>query len=164
MGKLIIDGEVASGTTNYAAAVACVDREGNKSTVQAEIDELNTSIDTLKTANATVQSEISELNNSIDTLKTASAFTADGITYIKIGNHVDLYGALSNLGSGTTVTLTSLQFCKPLSHYAVIPLYSITAPYVPVGTMWIGDTGSVAIYKTSATTSGYVSGSYICKD
>lgn len=36
-----INGQQVNGCTNYASAVTCVDKDGNKSTVQAEMDELN---------------------------------------------------------------------------------------------------------------------------
>lgn len=39
-----INGEQVNGCTNYASAVSCVDKEGNPSTVQAEIDGLNESV------------------------------------------------------------------------------------------------------------------------
>lgn len=39
-----INGEQVNGCTNYASAVSCVDKDGNQSTVQAEIDGLNESV------------------------------------------------------------------------------------------------------------------------
>lgn len=36
-----INGQQVNGCTNYASAVTCLDKDGNKSTVQAEMDELN---------------------------------------------------------------------------------------------------------------------------
>lgn len=44
MGKFMYKGRCYSGSTNYASAVNCLDKDGNESTVQNEIDVLNTQI------------------------------------------------------------------------------------------------------------------------
>lgn len=41
MAKMIINGEVCSGSSSYASAVEYIKDDGTKSTVQNEIDELN---------------------------------------------------------------------------------------------------------------------------
>ena len=41
MSKLYVNGESVSSSVNYASAVNCIDKDGNKSTVQAEIDKLH---------------------------------------------------------------------------------------------------------------------------
>ena len=41
MGKLMVYGEACSGSTNYASAINCVDKDGNESTVQNELDKQN---------------------------------------------------------------------------------------------------------------------------
>ena len=45
MAKVYINGEQVTGCTNYASAVSCVDKDGNKSTVQDEMDKLSNSVD-----------------------------------------------------------------------------------------------------------------------
>ena len=41
MGDLYIKGKQVSGTTNNASAVTCIDKDGNQSTVQSEINKLH---------------------------------------------------------------------------------------------------------------------------
>lgn len=48
MAKMIINGEVCSGSSSYASAVEYIKDDGSKSTVQNEIDELNKNLDTLQ--------------------------------------------------------------------------------------------------------------------
>lgn len=44
MAKAVINGEVISGSTSYASAITYTKEDGTKSTVQNELDELNTNI------------------------------------------------------------------------------------------------------------------------
>ena len=44
MSKMYVNGELVSGSTSNASYVNCIDKDGNKSTVQAEIDKLNSFI------------------------------------------------------------------------------------------------------------------------
>lgn len=69
-----INGEQVNGCTNYASAVSCVDKDGNPSTVQAEIDGLNDTVDTLSNT-------VSEQNKNLtasDNLKFRFATDGEG--------------------------------------------------------------------------------------
>ena len=57
MSKFMLNGKPYGGSTNYASSVACTDAEGNESTVQAEIDELNKNIVPSVTNNIIVQNK-----------------------------------------------------------------------------------------------------------
>ena len=47
------------------------------------------------------------------------------------------------------------------SRYTILPLYSHSSPYAPVGSVWISGTGAMTFY--GAPTSGcYVSGTWVC--
>ena len=136
MSKFMLNGKPYGGSTNYASSVACTDAEGNESTVQAEIDKINNH----------------------------DTYTVSGMTFHKVGNNVDVYGYLTDIGTTSTKTLESITKGLPINSYTVIPVYSSAEPYSVIGSLWIRSNGVIQIYKPSASTSAYVSGSYVCKD
>lgn len=151
MSKLYVNGEPVSSSVNYASAISCIDKDGNKSTVQAEINNHANSIN--------------QLNLELDNLDTYTTYTMYGMKFIKNGKHVNIYGSLTDLdGNAANITLGTIENCIPINTWAVIPLYSTAPPYTVIGTMWISSTGATTLYKPGATTTGYVSGSYMCKD
>ena len=136
MSKFMLNGKPYGGSTNYASSVTCTDAKGNESTVQAEIDKINNH----------------------------DTYTVSGMTFHKIGSHVDVYGYLTDIGTTSTKTLESITKGLPINSYVVIPVYSSAEPYSVIGSLWIRSNGVIQIYKPSASTSVYVSGSYVCKD
>lgn len=95
----------------------------------------------------------------------APVVTTLSVTYpiqlVKCGNTVTCYGSLTGVSSATTVYLGTVTR-KPVADYAVIPVYSTSAPYNQIGTIWISNAGAATLYKSSET-SMYVSGTYICQ-
>lgn len=88
--------------------------------------------------------------------------TVAGITFKRIGESVVYYGNLTGLANTSYVNIGIAPFL-PTEAYSIDNFYNSSAPYTPIGTIWInGSGGAMTIYKDSAKTSGYVSGSYIC--
>lgn len=83
------------------------------------------------------------------------------IQIVKCGNTVTFYGSLTGVSSATTVNLGTVTR-KPVADWAVIPVYSASAPYNQIGTIWISNAGAATLYKNSST-SMYVSGTYVCQ-
>lgn len=44
MAKIYVNGEPVNGSTSYASGITCVDKNGEQSTVQAEMDRLNSNL------------------------------------------------------------------------------------------------------------------------
>lgn len=82
----------------------------------------------------------------------------------KANNVVSIYGLLNNLDSTQTIIAYATLDAKyrPASGYAVGALISTTAPYLPVGSVWVnGSTGAIHIYKEAARTDGYFNLTYL---
>lgn len=77
-----------------------------------------------------------------------------------------VYSYLSNLDSDASVTIgTFTDEFKPYHSYAILPLYSSGAPYVPVGSVWLSKANkTVMVYKPSNITAGYVFGNYLLNE
>lgn len=75
MSKFMYNGKPYGGSTNYASSVACTDAEGNESTVQAEINELNVnklSISNINYSNPTITLQYTESSDTKDATYTAT--------------------------------------------------------------------------------------------
>lgn len=89
--------------------------------------------------------------------------TISNLRYVRSGKIVNVYGDLSDLGTGTSINLGNCPF--PCANtYAILNCVSKTTPFSsPVGSVWISGAGEVTLYKASSTNSMYVFGTYICK-
>lgn len=90
--------------------------------------------------------------------------TVKQLNIYKANNVVSIYGLLNNLDSTQTIIAYATLDAKyrPASGYAIGALISTTAPYLPVGSVWIhGTTGLVSVYKEAARTDGYVFLAYL---
>ena len=138
---------------------------------QAEIDVLKDDIDDLDNkigditqtgvTGDTVAEQIGELNKALTSHDNA---TVQQLNVFKSNKTISIYGLLQNLSStDTLVEYTTLEEkYRPAAGYVIAPLISTTAPYLPVGSVWIhGSTGKVSIYKEAARTDGYVSLTYL---
>lgn len=93
----------------------------------------------------------------------ADTDTVGSIRFIRRGNTVSFYGSISGMTTDTSLTYgTVKQELRPSQDvtYAVSPLYSKTAPYLVIGSVWIDFYGEIAIYKGSQT-EAYVAGTYV---
>lgn len=86
----------------------------------------------------------------------------NNVTFMKRGNLVIFYGQITGMATDASISIGGVKegMRPPANMYAVFPLYSSTAPYTQIGTVWIYSTGNVQVYKGSQT-SGYFSGSYL---
>ena len=85
MSKLYVNGESVSSSVNYASAISCIDQDGNKSTVQAEIDKNKYDID--------------ELNDKLTPISLVTELSSDfigGLYAYKIGNILLIRITVSN--------------------------------------------------------------------
>jgi hypothetical protein len=103
-----------------------------------------------------------EITSQLTKLAESETQTVAGITFKRIGESVVYYGNLTGLANTSYVNIGIAPFL-PTEAYSIDNFYDLSAPYTPIGTIWInGNGGAMTIYKDSAKTSGYVSGSYIC--
>ena len=94
------------------------------------------------------------------TFFTTSPLSSGTYDIRKTGNTISFYAYFASAPSSGTVR-SGYRPCGGTSgHYAVLPLFSKSSPYTPVGTMWINGSGAVTFY--GASNGGYVSGSYVC--
>lgn len=96
MAKMIINGEVCSGSTNYASAIEYTREDGTKSTVQNEIDELNTNLESCFQSVSSGKSLI------------ASAITDKGVTTASDATFETMANNINNIKFSTS-TWTSQQ-------------------------------------------------------
>ena len=90
--------------------------------------------------------------------------TVKQLNIYKANNVVSIYGLLNNLDPTQTIIAYATLDAKyrPASGYAVGALISTTAPYLPVGSVWVnGSTAGVYIYKEAARTDGYLYLTYL---
>ena len=98
MAKVYINGEQVTGCTNYASAVTCVDKDGNQSTVQSEVDKLNNSVD--------------EVNKGINVQITPTEITRGLDAQMKIVNKVcmlSMYCEPTSSESGTWIDIATFD-------------------------------------------------------
>ena len=103
------------------------------------------------------------MNGAIIPVDITDSDTVNAIKFIKRGNTVSFYGSISGMSTNTSLTYgTVKQELRPSQDvtYAVSPLYSKTAPYLVIGSVWIDFYGEIAIYKGSQT-EAYVAGTYV---
>lgn len=81
--------------------------------------------------------------------------------WIKYGRTVEVYLNVKKNNANTNLTVT-LSNTNIYAHgqYAVLPVYSGSAPYAAVGSMWLENSGTAHIYLPSATGTYYVCGCY----
>lgn len=88
--------------------------------------------------------------------------TVNNVSFIKTGNVVMFYGSITGMATDASVSIGSVKegMRPPTGLYGLFPLYSMTAPYTPIGTVWIYANGNIQVYKGSQT-SGYFMGTYL---
>jgi hypothetical protein len=88
--------------------------------------------------------------------------SVNAVNFIKSGNLVMFYGQITGMATDSSISVGGVKegMRPPTGMYAVCPLYSSTAPYTPIGTVWIYANGNIQVYKGSQT-SGYFAGSYL---
>lgn len=121
----------------------------------------NLTFDTVPTENSTNPVESGGVYDAIESYDNA---TVQQLNIFKNNKTVSIYGLLQNLSSSDTlIEYTTLEEkYRPSAGYVIAPLISTTAPYLPVGSVWIqGTTGKVSVYKEAARTDGYVSLTYL---
>ena len=99
-----------------------------------------------------------------DALNSYDNTTVQQLNIFKNGNMVSIYGLLQSLSSGDTLVEYATLDAKyrPASDYAIGSLLSTTAPYNPVGSVWVNKSnGKVSIYKEAARTDGYLYLTYL---
>lgn len=96
-------------------------------------------------------------------LSNPSVFPSDVIVS-KQGNVIEFYCAFLSSTKPTDGNYASALAAgyRPASPYAILPMYSGTAPYLQCGTVWFYPGGTIAIYGTPNGT-GYIRGTYICQ-
>ena len=73
---------------------------------------------------------------------------------------IEIYLANLNTGIASGATIgTIIDGYRPAANYAILPVYSNSSPYQPIGSLWIYNDGTMKIYFTG--TPGYVFGTYI---
>lgn len=85
------------------------------------------------------------------------------ISVIKQGNIIDFYMRFtsSDAPSGVHANAVAAAYC-PMAPYEIMPIFSASSPYLPVGSMWISSAGTLSFYGVP-TSGGYISSSYICE-
>lgn len=98
---------------------------------------------------------------------TSKSVTVGGkeCTLIKGDNGIaTFYWEFSGLSSSDTfLNLGTLPVgFRPITSYALIPLFSGTSPYATIlGTLWISHGGAMTLYKSANVTGGYAYGIYL---
>ena len=77
MPEFKLNGRTYSGSMNYASAVSCVDKDGNQSTVQNEIEMLNEENNTLKNFVEDLNGRLAYIEENLGTL-TTEEYTCSG--------------------------------------------------------------------------------------
>ena len=88
--------------------------------------------------------------------------TLNNVSFIRKGNIVMFYGSITGMAADASISVGSIKesMRPPTGFYGLFPLYSMTAPYTQIGTVWIYANGNVQVYKGSQT-SGYFAGTYL---
>lgn len=79
----------------------------------------------------------------------------------KSGKVVSFYAYFASAPSAGTVK-AGYRPCggSGASHYTMMPVYSKSSPYAPIGSCWVSGTGAMTFY--GAGSGGYVSGTWVC--
>lgn len=79
----------------------------------------------------------------------------------KTGNVVSFYAYFASAPSAGTVK-AGYRPCggSGASHYTMMPVYSKSSPYAPIGSCWVSGTGAMTFYGVGS--GGYVSGTWVC--
>ena len=86
----------------------------------------------------------------------------NNVNFIKTGNIVMFYGSIYGMAADASISVGAVKegMRPPTGMYGLFPLYSVAAPYTPIGSVWIYANGNIQVYKGSQT-SGYFAGSYL---
>lgn len=144
-------------------------KKGNGITTYAAKTGSGTTVTSTIVANTTMDNAIGTLLNNDVALKSAlithqAVIFNNLIGFAERNKAVHVFANLTSLDSTKTVieVQASAPYLPVLS-YAILPLYSTTAPYTQIGTIWIYNNGTVKMYKPANVTTGYVSGCYVCQ-
>lgn len=73
--------------------------------------------------------------------------TYGNLTCARTGNVINVYGFLSKMPSSNTLSLGNISSLKSVNGYNLFNLLSETSPYIPIGSLWIGNSGTATMYK-----------------
>lgn len=147
-----LDVESVGGTGKYISAIS--EADGKISATAETMDEVPTQDSNKPVKSGGVYTALTSHDNA----------TVQQLNIYKANNTVSIYGLLSSLDSTKTLIEYATLDAKyrPASGYAIGVLFSTTAPYMPVGTVWIqNSTGKVSVYKEAARTDGYLYMTYL---
>ena len=109
---------------------------------------------TNKVASASSVKDISET-------KTYSvAVGSNTLIFRKVGKIVSVYGSFTNMGTAYNLTSQTPTDVAPKYNYSIVNVYSTNPPYNVIGTLWVGISGIVNIYKPTSTTDCFIYGTY----
>ena len=135
---------------------ACDKSDANEAAI-ADVNSKLGNTDISAIGDGTLTGGLDALNSNliIESVEFIPSFSA-----YKVGHTLEIYQKLSNLEKVEYIDLGITQY-KSVNDYTILPLYSTSAPYLVVGSLWIYKSGNVSLYKKSETTECFISGNYI---
>ena len=113
-------------------------------------------------------SEVGAVADEVQTIAKGTFFSDTSafpgtVSIKKQGNVIEFYGTFNSTTKPTDGTHTNAiaSGFRAAAQYAILPIYSGSSPYLPIGTVWIYQGGTIAFYGTPNGL-GYIHGTYIC--
>ena len=88
------------------------------------------------------------------------AVGSNTLIFRKVGKIVSVYGSFANMDTAYNLASQTPTDVAPKYNYSIVNVYSTNPPYNVIGTLWVGASGAVNIYKPSSTTDCFIYGTY----